>query len=291
MCGDDVPLHDQVEVVAAGDEVGVQRQAGVHRAVRDGEQVLLVVGRELGDEALGLGGRGGALRARGRRQQRRHARVARLGDGAAVHRADGDGRAERRLHVGVLDHHAAVDELAQPQLDVGGAPEEHALLHLALAAGAERLHHGLAVPVGPRLERRRLVQARERRAARLDPAHLRRGEPDLPAAQADLLGQRALERGAQDPAAPAVTHDRVLRQAQDVVDELLVEVRHPALDAERHGVAVLVAQQARQAVGEQVLEQALLEVRLGAPVPRVGGPGEELLPQAACASAAACAAA
>ena len=182
-------------------------------------------------------------------------------------------------------------ELAQPQLDVGGAPEEHALLDLAAAAGAERAHHGVAVPVRARLERRRLVEAGERRAARLDPAHLRRREPDLPAAQADLLGQRALERRAQDPAAPAVTDDGVLRQAQDVVDELLVQVRHPALDAERHGVAVLVAQQARQAVGEQVLEQALLEVRLGAPVPGVGGPGEEVLAAGACASAAACAAA
>ena len=58
----------------------------------------------------------------------------------------------------------------------------------------------------------------------------------------------------------------VVRQAQDVVDELLVEVRHAALDAEGHGVAVLVAQQAGQAVGEQVLEQALLEVVLGAAV-------------------------
>ena len=64
-----------------------------------------------------------------------------------------------------------------------------------------------------------------------------------------------------------------------MVDELLVEVRHAALDAERHGVAVLVAQQARQAVREQVLEQALLEVGLGAPVPGVGGPGEEAWPQ------------
>ena len=270
----DLAAHELVQVVAAADEVGADRQTGEDGAAGDAEQVLLLVRRVPGQEALGLGGRSGA---RGRPKQRRHLRVAGRGDAAAVHGADGDGRAERRLHVGVHEHHARVDEFAQPQLDVGGAPEEHALLDLAAAAGAERAHHRVAVPVRPRLERRRLVEARERRAARLDPAHLRRREPDLPAAEADLLGQRALERRAQDPAAPAVPHDGVLRQAEDVVDELLVEVRHPALDAERHRVAVLVAEQAREAVGEQILEKALLELRLGAPVPRVRGPGEEVL--------------
>ena len=243
------------------------------------EQVLLLVRRVPGQEALGLGGRGGALRARGRRSS---AGTRASPASAMLPRCTGPTGtgALSAASTSASSSTTLVSTNSRSHSSTLAARQKNMLSSTCTAtAGAERAHHGVAVPVRARLERRRLVEAGEGRAARLDPAHLRRREPDLPAAQADLLRQRALERRAQDPAAPAVTHDRVLRQAQDVVDELLVEVRHPALDAERHGVAVLVAEQARQAVGEQVLEQALLEVRLGAPVPGVGGPGEEVLPE------------
>ena len=66
-------------------------------------------------------------------------------------------------------------------------------------------------------------------------------------------------------------HECGVRQAEDARDELLVEVGHAALDAERHGVAILVAKQAGQTVGQQILEQTLLEVVLRAPVAGVAG--------------------
>jgi len=263
------------EVVALADEVGPHGQARVHRAIDGGEQVLRLVRPVPGEEVFGGGAAGRPALVPARFQQGGDEGVAGLGDGAAVRDADRRRRRQRRLAVRPVDHDRAVAELAQPEFDVDRPPEEPRVLDLAAAAAAERLHDLLAAPERARLERGRLVEARERRSPRLDPAHLGRRKADLPAPPADLLGQRPLERLAQDPAAPPVADDGVGGQTQDVGDEFLVEVRDATLDRESHRVPVLVAQQAGQAVGEQVLEQAQLEVVPGPAVAGVARLGAE----------------
>ena len=59
------------------------------------------------------------------------------------------------------------------------------------------------VPVRPRAELRRAEQALHRGASGPQPAGLGRGEPDLPAPGAHLLGEHALQAVAEDGPAPA----------------------------------------------------------------------------------------
>ena len=138
------------EVVAARDHTGLDGQAREHVPSRGREQVLACDGGVRAEETLRLGRARLGGRAPGGGQQRRHARVGGRGHRAAALGPDLGRRREGRLDVGIFEHHAAVAELAQPELDVGGPPEERRLLDLAATAVAKRAHERHAVPVLPR---------------------------------------------------------------------------------------------------------------------------------------------
>ena len=246
-------LDDRLQVVAGCDQRRANRDARVGRVAGVREQVAARVGRARRDEARGFVG---PDRARGELVAVACERRKRLLPKVAT-------RAIAEVH-------------AQPELDVDRAPEEHRIVDLPVARAPECVGDGEPVPVGSRAERGGAVEALDDRAPRAQPPHLRGREPHLPPAGPDLLGERLAQALSEDRAAPAIADDRARRETEHPLDELLVEERDPRLDRVRHRVAVFVAQQRRQAVRGEVLQEPFLQIRLRALVLR-GLPRRQVL--------------
>ena len=154
-----------------------------------------------------------------------------------------------------------VEVLTEPELEVEEAPEDHRV-HVvgALDPALEGLEDGALVDIGTGREGLAEEDAVEVVLEAHEPFVLGRREADLVATPIDLLGEQTARGVAQDALVPAVLDDRLVGEAEDELHDLLVEEGHATLEAEAHRVLVLVAQQARQAVVEEVLDEALLEV-------------------------------
>ena len=160
----------------------------------------------------------------------------------------------------VQRHRAVVHEHAHPQFRVDSAPEEHRLLDLPHAGTPEAVSDGRPAPVLSLLECGRPHEALQHRTLPPVPAEFRRGEADFLAPLFDLLGQHPVQGFANHGASPPVVDDRAGRKPQHVFDQFLVQERQPRLERVRHRRAVLVSEQRRQAVCDEVLQQAQLEV-------------------------------
>ena len=236
----DVGEHAGVEVVVAAEELGAHGVAA-HVLPERGDEVEAAPGVRLdvGLDVRGLLGR-------------------------------------RRLGIRVV----VVEELAQPQLEVDQPPERHRVDVVgALDPALEGVDDRGLVDVGPVGEGLAEEDVVEVVLQAHEPLDLRGREPDLVAAAVDRLRQQAAGGVAQHPLVPAVLDDRLVGEAEDELQHLLVEERHAALEREAHRVLVLVAQQARQRVVEEVLDEALLEVRALRAVALAGVRGDEVAVQ------------
>src|SRR5262245_52917981 len=106
----------------------------------------------------------------------------------------------------------------------------------------------------------------------LYPEAVRRGEPELAAAQPDAFGNYSADGLPDGVLAPSVPDFEVIGQRHAVLDQLVIEQRHTGFDRKRHGGAVLHAQEQRQRIDQDVINLNALHRGPGAiAVPDSGG--------------------
>src|SRR5262249_52549704 len=105
----------------------------------------------------------------------------------------------------------------------------------------------------------------------LYPEAVRRGEPELAAAQPDALGNYSADGLSDGVLAPSVLELEVVGQGQAVLDQLVIEQRHTGFDRKRHGGAVLHAQEQRQRINQDVIDLNALHRGPGAIAVSPGG--------------------
>src|SRR5215468_440430 len=98
----------------------------------------------------------------------------------------------------------------------------------------------------------------------LRPEAVRRGEPELAAAQPDALGNYSADGLSDGVLAPPVTDLEAVGQRHAVLDQLVIEQRHAGFDRKRHGGAVLHAQEQRQRIDQNVINLNALHRSPGA---------------------------
>src|SRR5215831_9172004 len=87
----------------------------------------------------------------------------------------------------------------------------------------------------------------------LYPEAVRRGEPELAAAQPDALGNYSADGSPDGVLAPPVPNLESVGQRHAVLDQLVIEQRHARLNRKRHGGTVLHAQDQRQRIDQDVV--------------------------------------
>ena len=139
--------------------------------------------------------------------------------------------------------------MRQPHGAQGRRPESMSRTASRAGAGAE---------YGSGLGRRAVELGQAPGCGRLHPARFGRGKPDLVAAVENGVRHEAAQGSAQHRLRRAVVVDQQLgRETAGDLGQRHIEERHARLDRERHGVAVLVAQQPRQHLALEARLQAI----------------------------------